>query len=36
MVARCKIKHGTLCDDYKNGGLQNVDINLKIVPLKCS
>ena len=36
MVTRCKIKHGTLCDDYKNGGLQNVDINLKIVPLKCS
>ena len=32
----CKIKHGTLCNDYKNGGLKNVDINLKIVFLKCS
>ena len=26
---KCKIKHGTLCNDYKNGGLKNVDINLK-------
>ena len=25
---KCKIKHGTLCNDYKNG-LKNVDINLK-------
>ena len=33
---KCKIKHGTLCNDYKNGGLRNVDINLKIVALKCS
>ena len=33
---RCKIKHGTSCNDYKNGGLKNVDINLKIVWLKCS
>ena len=36
MVKKCKIKHRTLCNDYKNRGLQNVDINLKIVPLKCS
>ena len=27
----CKIKHGTLRNDYKNGRLRNVDINLKIV-----
>ena len=27
---KCKIKHGTLCNDYKNGGLKNVDINLKL------
>ena len=33
---KCKIKHGTLCNDYKNGGLKNVDINLKMVSLKCS
>ena len=33
---KCKIKHGTLCNDYKNGGLKNVDINLKIVSLKSS
>ena len=33
---KCKIKHGTLCNDYKNGGLRNVDINLKIVSLKWS
>ena len=33
---KCKIKHGTLCNDLKNGGLRNVDINLKIVLLKCS
>ena len=31
-----KIKHGTLCNDYKNGGLENVDIELKIILLKCS
>ena len=30
---KCKIKHGALCDDYKNGGFKNVDINLKIVSL---
>ena len=33
---KSKIKHSTLCNDYKNGGLKNVDINLKIVLLKCS
>ena len=33
---KCKIKHGTLSNDYKNGGLKNVDIDLKIVSLKCS
>ena len=33
---KCKIKHGKLRDDYKNGGLKNLDINLKIVSLKCS
>ena len=32
---KCQIKHGTLCNGYKNGGLKNVDINLKIVSLKC-
>ena len=33
---KCKIKHVTLCNDYKYGGSKNVDINLKIVLLKCS
>ena len=32
---KCKIKHGTLCNDYKNGGSKNVYINLRIVSLKC-
>ena len=32
---KCKIKCGTLCDDYKNGGFKNVDIERKIVLLKC-
>ena len=27
---KCNIKHGTSCNDYKNGGLKNTDINLKI------
>ena len=31
-----KIKHGTLCNDYKNGGLKNLDFKLKNVLLKCS
>ena len=33
---KCKIKHGTLCNDYNNGGTRNVDFNLKVAPLKCS
>ena len=33
---KCKIKHGTLCNDYKNGGLKNMDIKLIIVSLKYS
>ena len=32
---KSKIKHSTLCNDYKNGGLKNVDIELKIISLKC-
>ena len=27
---RYKIKHGTLCNNHKNGSLKNVDIELKI------
>ena len=26
---KCKITHGTLCNDYKNGSLKNVGINFK-------
>ena len=33
---KSKIKHSTLCNDYKNGGLKNVDIELKTISLKCS
>ena len=33
---KSKIKLSTLCNDYKNGGLKNVDIELKIISLKCS
>ena len=33
---KSKIKHSTLCNDYKNEGLKNVDIELKIISLKCS
>ena len=33
---KCNIKHGTLCNDYKIGSLKNIDIKLKIAPLKCS
>ena len=32
----CKIKHSTLGNDYKNRGLKKVDIEPKIVLLKCS
>ena len=31
-----KIKQDTLCKDYKNGGLKNVDITFKIISLQCS
>ena len=30
------IKHETLCNDYKDGGLKNVDIFNKIIALQCS
>ena len=32
---KSKIKHSMLCNDYKNGGLKTVDIELKIISLKC-
>ena len=31
-----KIKHDTLCNDYKGGGLKNVNIRKKIISLQCS
>ena len=31
-----KIKHDTLCNDYKHGGLKNVDIRKKVISLQCS
>ena len=31
-----KIKHENLCNDYKAGGLKNVDIPNKIIALQCS
>ena len=31
-----KIKHETLCNDYKSGGLKNVDISNEIIVLQCS
>ena len=31
-----KIKHYTLCKNYENGGLKNVDIMYKVVRLQCS
>ena len=31
-----KIKHETLCNDYKAGGLKNVDIPNKVIVLQCS
>ena len=34
-IKNVKIKHGTLRNDYKKGGLKNVDINHQIVSLKC-
>ena len=33
---KCKIKHDTLCNEHKNGGLKNVDINFKVISLKLS
>ena len=33
---KSKIKHSTLCNDYKNGGLKNIDIELKVISLKDS
>ena len=30
------IKSSTLCNDYDNGGLKNVDVFSKIVSLQCS
>ena len=33
---KSKIKHSTLCNDYKNRGLNNADNELKIIFLKCS
>ena len=31
-----KIKHDTLCKDYENGGLKNVEITFEIITLQCS
>ena len=31
-----KIENNTLCNDYENGGLKNVDIFSKVVVLQCS
>ena len=31
-----KIKNETLCNEYKAGGLKNVDISSKIIALQCS
>ena len=31
-----KIKHDTLCKNYENGGLKNIDIMYKLVSLQCS
>ena len=31
-----KIKPETLCDDYKAGGLKNVNIPNKVIALQCS
>ena len=33
---KSKIKHATLCNDYKNGDLKNIDIELKVISLKYS
>ena len=31
-----RLKHYTLCKNYENGGLKNVDIMYKVVSLECS
>ena len=31
-----KLKHTTLCNEYEQGGLKNVDIFFKITSLQCS
>ena len=31
-----KIKYETLCNDYKGGGLKNIDISSKSISLQCS
>ena len=31
-----KLKHDTLCKNYENGGLENVNIMYKVVSLQCS
>ena len=31
-----KTKQDTLCKDYENGGLKNVDVTFKIISLQCS
>ena len=35
-IKKVKLNTQQLCNDYKNGGLKNVDIELKIISLKCS
>ena len=30
------MKHSTLCNEYKNGGLKSVDIASKLTSLQCS
>ena len=31
-----KIKQDTVCNDYENSGLKNVDIKFKVISLQCS
>ena len=30
-----KIEHETICSDFKNAGLKNVDISTKVIRLQC-
>ena len=30
-----KIKHVTICNEYENGGLKNVDVFPKVINLQC-